>query len=180
MKPQQLMKLLDIAPTTLRRWSGEEYGEFLSPNGRGVNGAHRAYTEQDARILSWVKVLRAENVPPDDIITTLRSSQASNWRNLPALPGGFAHDEPIAVVPREAVEERVRGLQERANLEIDTLKREMAQIEKERDRLQRRVDTLENENTQLQQQLGELTRQSLETSRRLADLLSTMNEHLKK
>jgi len=150
MKPNQLCKLLNIAPTTLRRWSAVEYAEFLSPSGRGINGAHRAYDDRDARILAWVAVMRAQNLSPDEILTALRNEHGNNWRALPPLPGGMAGDEPIAVVPREAVEERVRALQDRFTLELQA-------AHKEREALLAQVAELKTENSELRQELRAIT-----------------------
>src|SRR5690349_19009996 len=101
MKPYEIAKLLDVAPTTIRRWARDEYREFLSPMGQGINGGHRSFSDQDARIITWIAIMRGQNMPPAEITAILRSAQAENWRNLPELPGGMVSGEPVAMVPRE-------------------------------------------------------------------------------
>jgi DNA-binding transcriptional MerR regulator len=123
MKPQQLAMLLNIAPNTLRRWAGKDYSEFLSPTAQG-NGSHRSFNQQDARIIAWVVLMKSQNTSAVDIRATLKSAQAENWGGLPELPGGLANDEPIAVVPREAVEERLRALSERYETQLTSVVRE--------------------------------------------------------
>src|SRR5689334_19063289 len=87
MKPQQLATLLNVTPTTIRRWARDEYTEFLSPTAQGGERLHRSFDSQDARVLAWIAALRAQNKPPADILMTLRSAQADGWRTLPPLPG---------------------------------------------------------------------------------------------
>jgi DNA-binding transcriptional MerR regulator len=167
MKPQELAKRLHIADVTLRRWAREEYADFLSPSARAAtNSARRAFTDQDSRILAWVALLRDSNTPHAEIIATLRATQADNWRNLPPFPS-TSNDE-IAVVPREAVEERVRALQERFSLELqaaqkerNALERELRSIERERDLVQAQIAELKAENAELHQRLAALTERIL-------------------
>src|SRR5260370_25461160 len=113
MKPQQLAQLLKVAPNTIRKWAGKDYAEFLSPSGAGFNGAARTFSEQDARILAWVAEMKARNTPAQEILDVLREAQRDSWRILPALPGGMANDEPVALMPVEAAEERLRALRDR-------------------------------------------------------------------
>src|SRR5690349_17559740 len=106
MKPQRLAVLLNISAPTLRHWAGKEFAEFLSPLGQGQNGARRSFSDLDCRILAWVSTMKGQNMPLVDIVTTLRNAQAHDWRGLPPMPG--VQSDEMAVVPREAVEERFR------------------------------------------------------------------------
>jgi DNA-binding transcriptional MerR regulator len=151
MKPQQLAQVLNITPTTLRRWAGKEYAEFLSPAGQGINGAKRSFTEQDSRILAWIAQMRTQNTSPKDILMTLRSAKANNWHDLPPMPGGMSHDEPIAVVPREAVEERLRALQERYETQLQL-------IVKERDELKAHLEAARRESEAARREASETVR----------------------
>lgn len=171
MKPQQLARLLDVNPATIRKWS-EQFTEFLSPNAAGGGGAHRAYSEQDSRIMAWIAVMKAQNVSFSDIKTTLKAAQANYWHNLPPMPGSIVGDEPIAVVPREAVEERVRALEERFRLQVSSL-------EKERDQLQTRLDQSEAEKAELRRQLMQVTERLLTLNDRLTILLERESKRRK-
>jgi DNA-binding transcriptional MerR regulator len=175
MKPRQLAALLGIAPATLRTWAGKNYRDFLSPKGQGANGAYRSFDEVDARILAWVALMKAQNTSADEIYLTLKTAKANNWRDLPPLPGGIANDEPIAVVPREAVEERFRAIQERHETQLQA-------VIHERDQLREQLETMHRESSEalnalreeasetaqkLQQRIVELTAQEAELRGRL-------------
>jgi DNA-binding transcriptional MerR regulator len=164
MKPNHLATLLGISGSTLRLWSGKEYAEFLSPNAVGINGAHRSFSDRDARIVAWIATLRGQNTPPVEIIAMLRAAQASDWHNLPPLPGGMANDEPIAVIPREAAEERLTAIEERYELQVQALT-------KERDAALAQVAKLETENADQRTRLNAVTDQLLDLNRRLTSML---------
>jgi DNA-binding transcriptional MerR regulator len=165
MKPQQLATLLNISPVTLRHWCASEIGRFLSPAARGKDGAKRSFDDQDARILAWVASMKAQNTNLESILITLENAKNENWRDLPELPNVAAPNEPIAVVPREAVEERIRALRTEFELRLEVHNENIANLEKER-------DGLKDENAQLRNQLFELTRESMDISRKLANLLT--------
>jgi DNA-binding transcriptional MerR regulator len=162
MKPNQLAKLLNVTDSTLRLWCAKEYGDFLSPNAQGQHGARRSFNNTDARILAWVALLRTQNVSKEDIRATLRSAQANNWRDLPPLPGGFAEDEPIAVVPREAVEERVKALREHYETQLQAISDERDALKAQLTALQTRLDTAADEVKNLQVRLTALAVQEAE------------------
>jgi len=189
MKPQQLSKLLDITSSTLRRWAGEEYKEFLSISGQGYNGAHRSFSDQDARIIGWVAMMREKNTSPTDIHATLKSSQANDWRDLPPLPrGGFIEGEPIPVVPREAVEERFVAFQEKYETQIaaiaaerDKLQTELLEKQRELETKQRDLEAarLEASNALREQQERlqvSLAEQQKETATKIASLNQQLME----
>jgi DNA-binding transcriptional MerR regulator len=163
MKPAQLARLLGISASGLRERS-DEFAEFLSPDAVGGNGAHRSYDDTDARVIAWVTTLRAKNTSKDEVRQLLRSAKANDWAELPPLPGGIVGDEPIAVIPREAVEERIRALEER-------FKRDVAVLQKERDALLAQNSKLEADNGRLRERLDAVTDQLLDLNRRLAAML---------
>lgn len=156
MKPTELAKLLDVSPVTLRRWAGVEFSEFLSPTGAGQNGAHRSFSDQDARILGLVAEKKAKNASADDITAELRSLRSDDWRNLPPLQG-LAGDDPVALVPREALAEYVRALRERYESQLQTAQQQAAE--------------LKTENAELRQRMMDLTAQVMELNNRLMTLL---------
>lgn len=170
MKPTYLAKLLNIAPATLRLWAGKEFGEFLSPSAAGQNGARRTFSELDARILAWVAIMRQQNAAPNDIRLALKQAQAENWRDLPPLPRGLIGDEPVTLVPLQAVEERARGLEERFKLQITTLERDRdelkAQIAELKAEAQRERQRADNE----RQRADDVTARLIKLSEELAAL----------
>jgi DNA-binding transcriptional MerR regulator len=151
MKPQQLARLLNVADVTLRRWAGKEYAEFLSPSAQGNVGARRSFSDTDARILAWVTAMKAQNMSIQDITATLRAAKEDNWRKLPPLPGGLAGDEPIALMPVETAEERVRALQDRYEMQLRS-------VIKERDELRTQLDAARQENNNMQRETAENTK----------------------
>lgn len=162
MKPHELADRLSISPATLREWIRGPFGEFLSPSAQGTNGSRRAFNDMDTRILSWIARLRGENVPVHEIVAILHKAQAENWRGLPDLPPSLT--DTVAMVPREAVEERVKALEERFRQEVVTL-------QKERDELRQRLDKSETRNDELQRQVFSLSERIVQLSERLAGLL---------
>ncbi|MEP7286946.1 MAG: MerR family transcriptional regulator [Chloroflexota bacterium] len=166
MKPEQLAKRLNVTSATLRNWAAKDVTEFLSPSAQGQNGSRRSFNDRDARILFWVAQMREQNIAIGDIVFTLRSAQAKGWVGLPEIPPAI--EDEVSLVPREAVEERVRGLQERYEQQAETLKRE-------RDDLQDRLGKAETKNAQLEQKLIAITEQLLDLNRELTSLLKQGN-----
>jgi DNA-binding transcriptional MerR regulator len=148
MKPEELARRLDVTSAALRKWAGRDYAEFLSPSAQGLNGARRAFSDQDARIIAWIVQLKNDNIPAKEIIQILRNAQANEWRDLPELPN--TAEDQIALMPREAVEERLQAMKEKFELQLQ------AAI-KERDELQARLSRVEAENSDLRQQLRAIT-----------------------
>jgi DNA-binding transcriptional MerR regulator len=171
MKPQQLAALLNIAPSTLRQWAGKDYTAYLSPTGQGIKGARRSFNEMDARILAWIALMKAQNVAASDIHAALKGAKAEGWKNLPPLPGGIANDEPIAVVPREAVEERVRALQERYETQLQGIIKEREELRVQLAAAKTETDTVRRESSetiqQLQRRITELSSQEAELRGRM-------------
>lgn len=172
MKPEQLAKLLGVTSSAIRRWVGmEEYGKFLSPTGQGINGSRRIFNDQDARIIAWIAALKTQNMVRDEILEILSSAKNTNWKELPELPhGGSLPNEPIAVVPREAVQERVAGLAEKYEVQL-------AAITEERDRLRQELSTVQQSLEQVRLAAAEaLRKQQSEASEVVADLQREIKE----
>ena len=165
MKPHELASRLGISPVTLREWVRESFGEFLSPAAQGANGTKRSFSTLDAQILTWIAQMKAENVPSTEITINLRKAQAEGWRALPPLPP--TEEEMIALVPREAVEERIKALQEQTRLQV-------AALEKERDDLRSQLTKMETVNSELRQDNNELRRQMFELNQRVLQLTDRM------
>jgi DNA-binding transcriptional MerR regulator len=168
MKPEQLAKRLNVTSATLRSWAAKDFTEFLSPSAQGQNGSRRSFDDQDARILGWVAQMREQNIPLADIVAALRSAHANDWRGLPELP--TSPNDEVALVPREAVEERVRGLQEKHNLEVQALTRARDELQARLGELEVRLSKSERGNDSLHQQLAEAHQQIVELSKELTSL----------
>jgi DNA-binding transcriptional MerR regulator len=177
MKPQQLAALLHISPATLRKWASEEFGEFLSPAGQGGNGAKRSFNDRDARIMAWISSMKAQNVPQKDIILSLKSFESENWQSLPSLPHGTANGEPIAVVPREAVEERLQALSDRYEAQLIAIKNERNQLQTQLETKQRELDIKQRELESARREATELLReQQKETTSTISSLQQKITE----
>jgi DNA-binding transcriptional MerR regulator len=167
MKPQQLANLLNLSPHTIRKWAREDFTEYLSPMGQGGGGIHRSFNDTDARIIAWIALMKAQNTPLNEIHLTLKAARSNDWRDLPPLPGGMANDEPIAVVPREAVEERFKALQERYETQLKI-------IAKERDELQTQLEVAKRETETAKRETEAVRRELLENvntlQKRITDL----------
>ena len=163
MKPNHLAALLSISGSTLRLWAGKEYAEFLSPNAVGINGAHRSFSDQDARILGLVAERKARNASADDITAELRSLRSNDWRDLPPLQG-LAGDDPVALVPREALAEYVRALRERYESQLQTAQQQAADLKD-------RLDKAESKNEVWEQKYSDVTDQLIKLNDRLTGLL---------
>jgi DNA-binding transcriptional MerR regulator len=149
MKPQELAKRLNIADVTLRKWAREDYAEFLSPSAQSATkSGRRSFSDQDVRVLTWIAQLRDDNTSPDEIRTTLRSAQQNDWRDLPPFPATTGDE--ITLVPREAVEERFKALQERFDLQVQALVNE-------RDALATQLSASRAENAELRARLDNIT-----------------------
>ena len=163
LKPKQLADLLGITDATLRTWVGDgEFAAFLSPQARGGKGARRSYDEQDARILAWIAQMRASNTTRDDIVDTLRASQADRWTDLPPLPRGGAGNAQIAVMPREAVEERFLALREQYDLQLKAVVVEKERLQAELTEVRGELTKSQGVNTTLQTKLTELSTKEAE------------------
>lgn len=154
-KPQELAELLNLSPATIRKWASEEYGEFLSLNGQGGSGARRSFDEHDARIIAWVSNMKQGNIAAKDILSTLRECRQEGWKTLPALPQAVSAGGAIAVVPREAVEERLAALKDHYELQL-------VAIQKERDQLQTQLTTKQRELELKQSELDVARREAAE------------------
>jgi len=86
-KPGEVAALLDIKENTLRKWITEQdYGQYLSSRAVGGSGSHRAYTEQDVRILTLIAEMKQVNTSADEIHASLRSLRSAGWAGLPDVP----------------------------------------------------------------------------------------------
>lgn len=161
MKVSEIAKLLNIAPNTPRKWASE-FSEFLSPTGAGGNGVHRSFSSEDARIIAWIALLKAKNTTPDEIRLILRSAQKANWRDLPELPGGLEHGDPVMMMPVEVAETKMRSLQLQYEQQLTSISRERDDLRERLAALEKSEGSTRGENKALQQRIIELTAKEAE------------------
>lgn len=131
MKPADVATLLQIAGSTVRLWASQ-YREFLSPQAAGGDGSHRAFSDQDIRVLHFIQQLKQDGLTGDALYQALKQMQARGFDGLPDVP-----DRPnvaqVPMVPAAAASgvidaERRSLLREIATLQnlIDELRGELA------------------------------------------------------
>lgn len=174
-KPQELANLLNLSPATLRKWASEEYGEFLSASGQGGGGARRSFNEHDARIIAWIAAMKQENIPAKEILVSLSESQAQHWQSLPLMPHTTVAGSPIAIMPREAVEERLAALKGHYELQLSA-------IQKERDQLQTQLAVKQRDLEVKQSELEVARREAAEAlqtqQKEAAGMISNLQQRL--
>jgi DNA-binding transcriptional MerR regulator len=174
-RPQELADLLNLSPATIRKWASEDYGEYLSPTGQGGQGARRSFTEHDARIIAWIAVMKRENIQAKDILATLKTCQDANWKSLPPIPQATMEGSPIAVMPREAVEEKLIALKEHYELQLVAIQKERNQLQDELVTKQRELDLKSSELETARREAAEALRtQQKETT----DLITTLQQRI--
>ena len=161
MKTKQLGDRLGVASATIRLWSTpEEYGAFLSDKATGGSGSTRVFDELDARIMAHVARLKNAGMNRDSISATLLTMQESNWDSLPDMPPLMPGQEPIAMIPTEAVSGRIEEIRTRYVHEIETLENRVdeleAQLDNERTQHREDIERLAKEQNDLYRQLGQL------------------------
>jgi transposase-like protein len=83
--PARAARQIGIPPNTLRAWC-KTYGEFLSPGATPGQGEERRLTPGDVETLKAVSQLRANDIPPEDIIARLRENPSVATTALPPSP----------------------------------------------------------------------------------------------
>ena len=83
--PARAARQIGIPPNTLRAWC-KTYGEFLSPGANPGQGEERRLTPGDVETLKAVSQLRANDIPPEDIIARLRENPSVATTALPPSP----------------------------------------------------------------------------------------------
>ena len=144
MRPSEVADRLDVSTASIRSWSAD-FAEFLSSKAAGGEGRHRAYDEQDARVLAVVGILKLEGMTKDDIRATLITMQDEDWIDLPPMPAAPPGVGPVPMIPAHSAATEIQTLhvshmREIAILEdrIDTLETQLT--EANADRVQVRQD----------------------------------------
>lgn len=140
MKAHELIKLLDIPESTMRKYA-QDYDEYLSSP---ISKRHRDYTDQDARILKLIVEMKAKRTEPENIDATLSSLQAGGWQQLPELA------EASSIVPTEQNLVAAKATMSAMQREIDVLREMLDRAEEreaaksaDRDNLLRRLERAE-------------------------------------
>lgn len=174
MRPKEIATRLGIDESTLRLWTSGEFKMYLSPRAQGGDGRHRNYTDQDSRILAYIKEMRDENATTEDIHAGLKSLQAMKWTGLPVLPD--APGAVISMIPREAAETRVDMQRQTYANEIQEYQRRIADIEAKLEKSEDQRETLLRERADLMKRVGELEGQLSE--RQTSGELISQNKEL--
>lgn len=151
MKPHEVAKQLGVKPVTVRSWS-DVFGEYLSPTGAGGDGAHRDFSEDDLRVLYFIKREKDNGRQAEQIKSTLVAMlPGDELRNLP-LPTTKIEAE-VSVVPAIMVDETRKALmRENAALQeqIAKLERQLTDERSDKESLLRQLADM---NGQLQRAL---------------------------
>lgn len=89
-RSHQIAARLGVSPQTVRTWA-IEFASVLSEGARPAEtGAHRAFSEQDVRVFTFVRAQRQQNnlrerkLSADDLLASIR--QAIDTDSLPEIP----------------------------------------------------------------------------------------------
>ena len=137
MKPHRLSELLEVSGATLRVWA-RDFSIYLSAHAQTDGKRYREFTEQDARIMAQVKLLKRAGLANDHIHSTLRELQAADWRDLPPLPVPPPNIAPVPVMSQEAAIADRRGLLQEIDIylkRIDQLEHQLATTQSEKEQL---------------------------------------------
>lgn len=157
-KPGDVARLLDIKENTLRRWVTEQdFGQYLSSRAQGGSGSHRAYTEQDVRILALIAEMRQTNTSTEEIHASLRSLRSAGWAGLPDIPAAPPGVEPVSMIPREAAETSIEVQRQAWRRELQLLQDRIETLEDELTRERTDRTKAQQELANLRERYGELT-----------------------
>lgn len=158
MKPTEVTERLGIQSATLRLWAGE-FGEYLSPSARGGDGRHRAYSDQDVQILTYIAQMKDQNIPLDEIHASLKSLRGAGWAGLPDIPAAPPGVGPIAMIPREAAETQIKEQQKAVTQQVQLLMDRVTALDEALKIEREEKGALLKERADLMQQIGKLTGQ---------------------
>jgi DNA-binding transcriptional MerR regulator len=152
-----LAQLLDVDPSTVRRWASV-YKEFFSPSSRPAQGKSRALTDHDVRVISLISSLRDAGLDLEGVRKRLNEMQADNWNDLPSIPDEW--QRVAGTIPLDVAQARAGEM-----MTIAALQMEVKHLTAALESAQKRVDdlvaelqakgALEAENTRLQLELSE-------------------------
>jgi DNA-binding transcriptional MerR regulator len=147
MKPSEVARILEIAPTTVRAWS-TEFSDMLSAGGAGGDGRFRDFTDDDLRILYFIQQEKRSSVPAAEIHESLRQMQARDFVGLPYVP-----ERPsvarVPMIPAAAAESAL-------DAERRALLREVAFLNEHIDKLEQQLVAERADKEKLLRELGDM------------------------
>ncbi len=156
MKPSEIADLIGIASSTIRAWTLGEFKRFFSPSAQGGSGRNRNLNETDSRILSYIAMMKRQNVSSDEIHIALQRMQKNNWEDLPPLPEAPAGVMNVPAIPKStadaALDMERRGLLR----EIALLYERINELKLENKDLREKGETRNAEIAGLHRQLAEV------------------------
>lgn len=146
MKTGELAKRLFQSPSNIRTWA-DQYGKYLSPQGRGAaSGSARNFNPDDQIVMATVAHLRQLGRSHDEILAELEEG----WR-VDEIPG-----EPTPAKQREIDDKalvpagQLRVIQEQVNFLQEERARLLEMVAKERGRTDQHVEEIRR----LERELG--------------------------
>jgi len=153
MKTGDIVKLLGVSDTTIRRWI-KEFEPLFSDHARQADSKHRSFTASDYLILATVKTLSHDNLPLAEI--RKRLNEGYRVEDTSAATAGY---EDGRMVPAAAVEQIIDASAIRAELDSTRMQLEYirGELEKRDQQLvdrDTRIQELMQKNADLERQLG--------------------------
>lgn len=134
MKPYVAAARAGIHVNTVRTWTLEDFKEFFSVSGQGGNKRVRDISDDDLRVLVYIKELKRKGLNTREVVASLIEAQRQGFDKLP-LPQNAENVVPMAVIPRQAAEDVIRAERQILNEHIhwleervDELKGELADV----------------------------------------------------
>lgn len=161
MKPHEVARLVGIHTNSVRNWTND-FAEFFSPNAQGGDGHMRNLTEDDTRVIAFINQLKREGRGADEIFAALRAAERKGFDTLPN-PAQPETVVPMAVVPRQAAEEAIKGEHRALQIMRDEMHERLEElrnlVEYERKRAHDERERFEQSNSkiiELTETIGEL------------------------
>ena len=165
MKPGDAAQILNIARSTITKWTAGEYRGYLSPSAQGGTGKQRVINDQDLRILAMIKALKDANTPAEEIHAALQQEQRNGWSGLPDMPTAPADMANVPVVPTAAADAAL-------STERRALLREITTLQERVEHLESKLDEERVERDKLLREIGDLRAQVSEKDAELIRQLS--------
>lgn len=116
-----------VSTATLRLWTTQDYKAFFTPDAQG-DGKRRTWRDHDVKLAKLIAEMRSQNMDADDIIATLQTMRANDWKGLPEMPDALPSLAAVQKVAETRLDEREKALRSHiATLagEIETLRTEL-------------------------------------------------------
>jgi|GEM_PF-2552648 len=150
---EDLAKWLNLNDGTIRKWTTERYGAFLSAEARGGGGRTRMFNEQDARIFAFIADRKDKGQKRADIEQALESMHLNGWNELPEMPPqpiGFS-ETLVSSDAAQLVMDKQRGIMQQ---NIDMLEETISTLERQLTDSHERNQILQQDLIDAREQLG--------------------------